>query len=782
MSVEVKNEKFQCRRCRNVLFEWNDLTEDHVIKDSCSLWFLKDDDMLPWVSTLVNESGWTQGKLYCPQCEARIGAFDFLHTIACGCEVETIPAIYCVRSKVDHMRKITQQLNVLTHKKDESNDVVEHKSTTGGVQNNSTIDGESSKSNQDNNEVTEAIEMIDFNKKHDKQLSQEDFFSSDSQESGDEGDEDLHNASLDNYEILDSVNLETQDDVTTAELEATTMSNIFEPSINEEMLVNETMLLENEAGNVEDPSVEDFFIKMIVSDALSIEDSVEEEVRKDIIFDSAFMKDGSSSTALSPAARLSSSSTTITSEEVDTAFLFESNNFDEIIPCSSHDVFVEDELEVSVVDENHEMLNECFDTKPNKGNAGSTSLFRNPSFDPDICNDDIFFKETSILQSEFNFNRRTKYTSHRPTSNILQCLRCRPSYNSFAERADNRRKHQSNCCNKRRMNQPRFDEFVNISYDGNRREGYVHTLPPCSCCNASRNYSPRKHMFDEQTYGCMGNDGREIYDDLISVRQDMINLQGLIETTTERHSGRRHKRECRRRRMNERLSHDSDHEHDYHDNEHEEEADVHNEGSEYEIPDNFQCPVCLDILYEPHSTACAHVFCSPCLRQLNKTSNRKPLCPLCRQRVYNVEQCTDLQDDIKRLYPEVHRQRSLGESRRPLNQFPLPSLTSVRFEQERSNVSNRFIHCLYVARTCLIVMFMLLTYLLNGEGRATEQRRYTRHMRIFFYILMGLVFTFVGAVIGLLFAFYAYDLLKFLIGFLIFYAIVAKYAVSFISD
>ena len=56
-----------------------------------------------------------------------------------------------------------------------------------------------------------------------------------------------------------------------------------------------------------------------------------------------------------------------------------------------------------------------------------------------------------------------------------------------------------------------------------------------------------------------------------------------------------------------------------------------------DFQDHHSCPVCLDLLYEPFKCSCGHVFCEPCLRQLNFSVNTRTLrCPLCRQIVKHV--------------------------------------------------------------------------------------------------------------------------------------------------
>ena len=44
---------------------------------------------------------------------------------------------------------------------------------------------------------------------------------------------------------------------------------------------------------------------------------------------------------------------------------------------------------------------------------------------------------------------------------------------------------------------------------------------------------------------------------------------------------------------------------------------------DFEIPDEFTCCICLDLMYQPVTTNCGHSFCKECLK-------RAPFCPTCR--------------------------------------------------------------------------------------------------------------------------------------------------------
>eukprot|EP00962_Isochrysis_galbana_P053443 scaffold24886_cov157-Isochrysis_galbana.AAC.1 len=46
------------------------------------------------------------------------------------------------------------------------------------------------------------------------------------------------------------------------------------------------------------------------------------------------------------------------------------------------------------------------------------------------------------------------------------------------------------------------------------------------------------------------------------------------------------------------------------------------------LEEDYQCTVCLDLLFEPSTTACGHTFCRPCLLRATAAN---PSCPLCRK-------------------------------------------------------------------------------------------------------------------------------------------------------
>lgn len=86
--------------------------------------------------------------------------------------------------------------------------------------------------------------------------------------------------------------------------------------------------------------------------------------------------------------------------------------------------------------------------------------------------------------------------------------------------------------------------------------------------------------------------------------------------------------------------------------------------------------MCLDLFYEPFKCSCDHVFCDPCLRQLNfRSSSRGSVrCPLCRQIVEQLTPATELRNEIRQTYdPQLLRKRDKVERRAAYRKWPLPA-------------------------------------------------------------------------------------------------------------
>lgn len=47
------------------------------------------------------QGNWLKGKLICPNCNLRVGSFDFVSGMKCLCKKYLLPQIHLVKSKVD---------------------------------------------------------------------------------------------------------------------------------------------------------------------------------------------------------------------------------------------------------------------------------------------------------------------------------------------------------------------------------------------------------------------------------------------------------------------------------------------------------------------------------------------------------------------------------------------------------------------------------------------------------------------------------------------------------
>ncbi|PNF35168.1 hypothetical protein B7P43_G08767 [Cryptotermes secundus] len=53
--------------------------------------------------------GWVKGRLHCPKCQGRVGAFDFVSGQKCACGLCLLPAVHLIRSKVDQEACVVPQ-------------------------------------------------------------------------------------------------------------------------------------------------------------------------------------------------------------------------------------------------------------------------------------------------------------------------------------------------------------------------------------------------------------------------------------------------------------------------------------------------------------------------------------------------------------------------------------------------------------------------------------------------------------------------------------------------
>uniref|UniRef100_A0A1Y1L6G8 Uncharacterized protein n=1 Tax=Photinus pyralis TaxID=7054 RepID=A0A1Y1L6G8_PHOPY len=96
--IEPEPNCYRCKKCRRVVAcESNLIThQDLESSSSCSkTYFL---EPLSWMSSITQT---TQGKLHCPKCKTKLGAFSWVMGCHCPCGSQVAPAFYLTPSKVD---------------------------------------------------------------------------------------------------------------------------------------------------------------------------------------------------------------------------------------------------------------------------------------------------------------------------------------------------------------------------------------------------------------------------------------------------------------------------------------------------------------------------------------------------------------------------------------------------------------------------------------------------------------------------------------------------------
>lgn len=89
---------YSCRICSAVLFEVDQIAHKGTKKGKCSSIFLDDAPEF-----LVIKSEEQEGKIYCPKCESRVGAWSWVGS-RCSCKEWIAPSFQFIISKIDAKR------------------------------------------------------------------------------------------------------------------------------------------------------------------------------------------------------------------------------------------------------------------------------------------------------------------------------------------------------------------------------------------------------------------------------------------------------------------------------------------------------------------------------------------------------------------------------------------------------------------------------------------------------------------------------------------------------
>ncbi|KAG8229043.1 hypothetical protein J437_LFUL007598 [Ladona fulva] len=125
------NVPVNCKKCRKILFSHPDhpllsihgsiVNSESKNKKPClegqqqPLWYLDSENVPSWITSVIEEAGWTKGKLHCPVCHCRVGTFDFVSGGHCPCQLCVIPPVHLIKSKVDvffHRGELQFEANV----------------------------------------------------------------------------------------------------------------------------------------------------------------------------------------------------------------------------------------------------------------------------------------------------------------------------------------------------------------------------------------------------------------------------------------------------------------------------------------------------------------------------------------------------------------------------------------------------------------------------------------------------------------------------------------------
>ncbi|KAG8598770.1 hypothetical protein GDO81_002734 [Engystomops pustulosus] len=68
-------------------------------RENCNIWHLEAEASPDWVKKEIEKEHWTSGKLYCPYCRTRLGAFNFVDSTKCSCG--RLAAVRLCKSKID---------------------------------------------------------------------------------------------------------------------------------------------------------------------------------------------------------------------------------------------------------------------------------------------------------------------------------------------------------------------------------------------------------------------------------------------------------------------------------------------------------------------------------------------------------------------------------------------------------------------------------------------------------------------------------------------------------
>lgn len=108
----------------------------------------------------------------------------------------------------------------------------------------------------------------------------------------------------------------------------------------------------------------------------------------------------------------------------------------------------------------------------------------------------------------------------------------------------------------------------------------------------------------------------------------------------------------------------------------------HNPLMESMQSDGYDCPLCLEHLYRPHTTSCGHIFCGRCITVLQKMNSKCPFrCPFDELRPAPLPQVSKmLEKNDNKIAKIIYREDQVIHL-----QDKVEKLTQMLLEQDRKN-------------------------------------------------------------------------------------------------
>ncbi|XP_056397332.1 E3 ubiquitin-protein ligase RNF180 [Hyla sarda] len=107
MSYRSTAVHLRCWKCRKFVANSGSIINNNecnqaleiLDQEACNIWHLEAEASPEWIKREIEKEHWTTGKLHCPYCRTRLGAFNFVDSTKCSCG--RLAVIRLSKSKID---------------------------------------------------------------------------------------------------------------------------------------------------------------------------------------------------------------------------------------------------------------------------------------------------------------------------------------------------------------------------------------------------------------------------------------------------------------------------------------------------------------------------------------------------------------------------------------------------------------------------------------------------------------------------------------------------------